>query len=177
MNKLEIEEKEKEMQTKTKMQQEVPNNIQANASSGEQKLSGLRRNQGLITILVLVSMNLLNNSDRYIISSVLTDIESFFGISKSTAGLLQTVYLVCYMAASPFTGYLGDRIDRKWLLLTGLLVWGASTVLGSLCSADQFGLFVASRCFFGIATGIFGPIGVPILGDRFANNEVTYQKS
>jgi MFS family permease len=128
--------------------------------------------QGVICILVNCAMNLLNNCDRYILSSVLTDIETFFNITKSTAGLLQTVYLVCYMIVSPFAGYLGDRIDRKWMLFTALLVWGTSTVLGSLCNKDQFYLFVASRCLFGVATGIFGPLGVPILGDRFADNEV-----
>jgi MFS family permease len=174
MNKFEIEEQNRKQKEKSMADKnaEAEANIQ---DDSEERSTGCRSYQGLIAIIALCSMNLLNNSDRYILSSVLTDIEDFFSISKSTAGLLQTVYLACYMLASPFAGYLGDRIDRKWLLVAGLLVWGTSTILGSLCGKEQFVLFVASRCLFGIATGIFGPVGVPILGDRFANNEVRFK--
>lgn len=127
--------------------------------------------QALLTALILCSMNLINNADRYIISSVLIDIQTYFDVSKSTAGLLQTVYLVFYMLASPLAGYAGDRINRVRLLLIGIVVWMSSTILGSLCERDQFWLFVTSRCLFGLATGIFGPVCVPILGDRFAHDE------
>ena len=127
--------------------------------------------QGPITVLLLCAINLINNSDRYILSSMLIDIEKFFQVSKSTAGLLQTVYLAFFMLITPLTGYLGDRFSRKFLLIVGIIVWISSTVLGSLCERQQFALFVVSRCLFGLASGIFGPVCVPIIGDRFANNE------
>jgi MFS family permease len=129
------------------------------------------RYQGLLTIIILCSLNLLNNTDRYIISSVLIDLEKFYNVSKSIAGLLQTVYLVFYMLASPLSGYLGDRFNRKHLLLAGIILWMFSTFLGSFFDRDQFAWFVVSRCLFGIATGLYAPIAVPILGDRFSKNE------
>ena len=127
--------------------------------------------QGTITIIILFSMNMINNADRYIISSVLIDIEKFFDVSKSIAGLLQTIYLLFFMLSSPFNGYLGDRINRKYMLITGLLLWLVSIIVGSLFNQNQFIYFVITRCFFGIATGIYQPVAIPIIGDRFAHDE------
>lgn len=125
--------------------------------------------QGVITTLILFSLCLLNISDRYIIGSVLTDVQAYFNVSKSTAGLLQTIFLLFYMAFSPLNGYLGDRINRKYMLITSLVLWMTSTIGGSFAGSKQFYLFVLSRCLFGIATASFETIAVPIIGDRLAS--------
>lgn len=127
-------------------------------------------NQGVIIGFILFMMNLINNTDRYVVSSVLIDIEKYFNISKSTAGLLQTVFLLTYMSFSPLNGYLGDRINRKYLLITSIVIWLVSTIGGSLVTADLFWLFVLTRCLFGVATASFEIIAIPILGDAFKNN-------
>ncbi len=109
----------------------------------------VRDYQGVIITFIIFMLNLINNTDRYVVSSVLTDIELYFDITKSTAGLLQTAFLLTYMSFSPLNGYLGDRINRKYLLTTGILIWLVSTIGGSFISSDQFTLFVLSRCLFG----------------------------
>lgn len=131
-------------------------------------------NQGLITSLILFLLQLVNMTDRYIVSSVLLEVEAFFQVSKSTAGLLQTVFLLSYMAFSPLNGYLGDRINRKYLLIASILLWMISTIGGSLVGSKFFYLFVLSRCLFGIATASFETIAVPIIGDRHLLNIFIY---
>ena len=37
---------------------------------------------------ILALMNLINVTDRYVVSSVLIDVQNFFQVSKSTAGLI-----------------------------------------------------------------------------------------
>lgn len=123
-------------------------------------------NQGLVTTFILFSLAFLNVADRYIVSSVLLDVQAYYQVSKSTAGLLQTIFLLFYMAFAPLNGYLGDRINRKYLLVTSILIWITSTIGGSFVDHKHFFLFVLSRCLFGIATASFETIGVPIIGDR-----------
>jgi MFS transporter, Spinster family, sphingosine-1-phosphate transporter len=119
------------------------------------------------TVLILFVMNMINVTDRYVVSSVLNDIETFFNVKKSTAGLLQTAFLLVYMAFSPINGYLGDRVNRKYMLIVSILVWLASTIGGSIMQQDQFMLFLLTRCLFGVATASFETIAVPIIGDTY----------
>lgn len=127
-------------------------------------------NKNVIISLILFLMNLINVTDRFIVSSVIIDIESYFDVSKSSAGLLQSYFLLTYMAFSPINGYLGDRINRKYLLIASILICLTSTIGGSFVSSHQYTLFVLSRCLFGVSTASFETIAVPIIGDAFANN-------
>lgn len=133
----------------------------------------IHSNQGVIIGFILFMLNLINNTDRYVVSSVLIDIQKYYGISKSTAGLLQTVFLLTYMSFSPLNGYLGDRINRKYLLITGIVIWLVSTIGGSLVTSNLFGLFVLTRCLFGVATASFEIIAIPILGDVFKTDQTS----
>lgn len=128
------------------------------------------RNQGLITTLILFVLAILNMSDRYIISSVLIEIQMYFKVSKSGAGLLQTIYLLSFMAFSPLSGYLGDRFNRKYILIVSILIWVSSIIGGSYVTSSQLILFGVTRVIFGFASALFETIGVPIIGDRFKDN-------
>lgn len=136
-------------------------------------LNFIQENQTYFTGFIICAMSVMNITDRYVVSSVLIDVENYFDVSKSTAGLLQTVFLLSYMTFSPVNGYLGDRINRKYLLIFSILVWVTSTVSGSFVGPDQFYLFVLTRILFGVATASFEIIAVPIIGDRFADNHKT----
>ena len=149
----------------------IGQNKQENASSSHWWRM-CSRHQGKITVLIMFLMNIINVTDRYTIGSALIDIERYFDISKSTGGLLQTIFLLVYMAFSLPYGYLGDRFNRKYILITGIIIWVASGILGSLVTKDQFVLFVLSRCLFGVATASFETIAVPIIGDRFMDDLV-----
>jgi len=133
--------------------------------------------QSIIVTFILFSMSVTNITDRYLVSSVLIDIQKYFDVSKSVAGLLQTAFLLVYMAFSPLSGYLGDRVNRKYLLVGSLVIWITSTFSGSLVNENQFGLFVFSRCMFGVATAPFETIAVPIIGDQFRNNKVARNRA
>lgn len=127
--------------------------------------------QGIIVPLILFILFTTNVIDRYVISSVLVDLQDFFDVSKSTAGLLQTIFFLSFTAASPFCGYLGDRFNRKYILLASVSLWIAATVWGSLCESDQFLPFCLSRALFGVASAGFETLAIPILGDLEYLNE------
>ena len=59
------------------------------------------------TLILLFIVNLLNYMDRFTIVGVLSAVQQEFEIGQTKAALLQTVFLVSYMALSPIVGYLG----------------------------------------------------------------------
>lgn len=131
----------------------VPSDLQNSTPSRWQGF--IQRNQGLITALILFIMAILNMADRYIISSVLIDIQAYFKISKATAGFLQTVYLLSFMVFSPLGGYLGDRYNRKYILIASIIIWLIGVIGGSYVASNQFTLFVITRVVFGASTALF----------------------
>lgn len=134
-------------------------------------------NQGFITSLILFLMQVLNMTDRYVVSSVLIDVQNFFHVSMSVSGLLQTMFLLSYMLFSPLNGYLGDRINRKYLLILSSILWFFSILGGSFLDRSNFILFVLSRCLFGMATASFETLAVPIIGDRFFKKQKALERS
>jgi MFS transporter, Spinster family, sphingosine-1-phosphate transporter len=143
-----------------------------NLKKSNQVSAFFEAHKNTITVLILFVMNLINVTDRYVVSSVLSDIEKYFNVKNSTAGLLQTAFLLVYMAFSPINGYLGDRINRKYMLVVSILLWVASTIGGSIVGEDQFMVFLLTRCLFGVATASFETIAVPIIGDTYAGDQL-----
>ena len=54
-----------------------------------------------------------------------------FGLENWQGGLLQTAFIIAYFASAPLFGYLGDRYSRKWLMIAGMVAWGACTMAGT----------------------------------------------
>eukprot|EP00730_Choanoeca_flexa_P019077 TRINITY_DN9304_c0_g1_i1.p2 TRINITY_DN9304_c0_g1~~TRINITY_DN9304_c0_g1_i1.p2 ORF type:complete len:182 (+),score=12.15 TRINITY_DN9304_c0_g1_i1:277-822(+) len=90
-----------------------------------------------LVLCLLIGINLLNYLDRYTVSGVLPELKdhtkSGFNkdLSDSQGGLLMTAFVVSYMIVSPIFGYLGDRYNRKNLIVVGMLMWSLFTVGGS----------------------------------------------
>ena len=63
------------------------------------------------TLILLFIVNLLNYMDRFTIVGVLSAVQQEFDIGQTKAALLQTVFLVSYMALSPIVGYLGKPYE------------------------------------------------------------------
>lgn len=102
------------------------------------------------------------------ISGVLTDIQNSFNIKDDQGGLLQTVFIISYMIFAPISGYLGDRFSRKVIMAFSIVLWGASTFLGSF--TDSFGWFVTSRALVGLGEGFYSTIAPTIFSDLFVHD-------
>jgi MFS family permease len=139
-----------------------------NNNNYNKKKSNYLRN--FFKLILLCLINILNYTDRYIISSVLIDLQRYFDIDKSTAGLLQTSFLLSFNLTAPLVGYLGDRYNRKYLLSISCLLWLGSIIVGSFTLSNQFGLFIFTRCCFGVSTSFYECISIPIISDLYQNN-------
>lgn len=114
----------------------------------------------MIAIGVLFMINLLNYMDRFTVAGVLTEIQIYFGINDSYAGLLQTVFIIFFMLFAPLCGFMGDRYNRKSIMIGGLVVWVGAVLASSfvpeeVINADESETFKSffyrdfgSFCFF-----------------------------
>ncbi|XP_051980969.1 protein spinster homolog 3-like [Xyrauchen texanus] len=126
-----------------------------------------------IAVAVLCYINLLNYMDRYTIAGVLLSIQKYFGISDSTSGLLQTVFICSFMFLAPVFGYLGDRYDRKLIMIAGLFVWIVTTLGSSFVKQSHFWVLVLTRALVGTGEASYSTIAPTIIGDLFTGTQRT----
>ncbi|XP_029030626.1 protein spinster homolog 3 isoform X2 [Betta splendens] len=120
-----------------------------------------------IAVTVLCYINLLNYMERYTIAGVLSDIQIYFNISDSTAGLLQTVFICSFLLLAPVFGYLGDRYNRKYIMIVGLTVWLGTAAGSSFVNESQFWLLMLLRGLVGIGEASYSTIAPTIISDLF----------
>ncbi|MCL2726268.1 MAG: MFS transporter, partial [Polyangiaceae bacterium] len=114
-------------------------------------------------LALLTGLNLLNYTDRLVVSAVLPKIQGELGLSNFVGGLLATVFLLGYFATSPLFGVLGDRMARKGLIAFGVFVWSIAT-LGSGLVTSAASLIVA-RAFVGVGEASYGTLAPTIIDD------------
>uniref|UniRef100_A0A8C9LD70 Major facilitator superfamily (MFS) profile domain-containing protein n=1 Tax=Pavo cristatus TaxID=9049 RepID=A0A8C9LD70_PAVCR len=83
------------------------------------------------------------------------------------------VFILCYMLAAPFFGYLGDRYDRKVILGAGIFFWSAVTLGTSFISESYCWVFFLSRGLVGIGTASYSTVAPTIIADRFDEGKRT----
>eukprot|EP00069_Balaena_mysticetus_P000094 bmy_00217T0 len=133
----------------------------------------LPRWRAYVAAAVLCYINLLNYMNWFIIAGVLLDVQKFFHISDSDAGLLQTVFVGCLLLSAPVFGYLGDRHSRKATLSLGILLWSGAGLSSSFISPRYSWLFFLSRGVVGTGTASYSTIAPTVLGDLFVRDQRT----
>uniref|UniRef100_A0A2K6FMS7 SPNS lysolipid transporter 3, sphingosine-1-phosphate (putative) n=1 Tax=Propithecus coquereli TaxID=379532 RepID=A0A2K6FMS7_PROCO len=133
----------------------------------------LPRWRAYVAAAVLCYVNLLNYMNWFIIAGVLLDVQKFFQISDSSAGLLQTVFIGCLLLSAPVFGYLGDRRSRKATLSFGILLWSGAGLSSSFISPPYSWLFFLVRGVVGMGTASYSTIAPTVLGDLFVRDQRT----
>lgn len=119
---------------------------------------------------LLLAINLFNYIDRYILAAVEPSIrETFFAPSDPNAmaktGTLATAFLITYMLAAPFLGFLADRVSRWLVVGICVILWSFATAASGFVAT--FAALFAARIFVGIGEGGYGPAAPTILAEYF----------
>lgn len=126
-------------------------------------------------LFILTGLNLLNYLDRFVLNAVRTPLANEFGINYGDSGRTVTAFMIGYFVTSPFFGYLGDRLSRKWLIAVGIFVWSLGTVLTGF--AGGFGLLLGFRVLVGLGEASYATISPSLISDAFGtakrNNALT----
>ena len=72
------------------------------------------------------------------------------------------------MIFAPVFGFLGDRYNRKAVMIVGISLWAIATLVGSYM--DSFGTFMTMRALVGIGEASYTTIAPTILSDLFVKD-------
>ncbi len=104
-----------------------------------------------------------NYADRQAIFSVFPKLKEEFGFDKVQLGLIGAAFMWVYAFGAPFAGYIGDRVKRKNLILSGCLFWSCITVMTSWCG--KLWHFVTVRALEGFGETFYFPASMSLLSD------------
>jgi len=118
-------------------------------------------------LAALFAMNLLNYIDRFILAAVLPKVQKSFGFEgeEAKAGFLSTAFFISYALISPLTGWLGDRLTRKYLLAIGVGIWSLATFGSGL--AESYGGMLLARSVLGIGEATYANLAPAMIADLF----------
>lgn len=116
------------------------------------------------TVALLACAAALNYADRTSISSVFPLLRQDLGLTDKDLGAVGSYFLWAYAFASPFAGYLADRLPRGRLVAASLLAWSLVTLWTSF--AGSFQELLASRILLGIAECAYLPSAVALIADH-----------
>lgn len=120
-------------------------------------------------LLLLLSINLFNYIDRYILAAVLPRIRHDFLAGDphqfQKAGWLFPAFLISYFCAAPLFGWLADRMSRWLLIAASVAIWSLASGWSGL--AISFAVLLCTRALVGIGEAGYGPAAPTILSDIF----------
>jgi MFS family permease len=121
------------------------------------------------SLALLLSINLVNYIDRYVLASVVpklkTELLSGATNVDTKIGFLAQAFLVSYMIASPVFGWLADRSSRWLIVGVGVIAWSLASGASGL--AETYILLLITRMFVGIGEAAYGPVAPTIISELF----------
>ncbi len=114
-------------------------------------------------VFMLWGVCFFNYADRQAIYSVFPKLSGEFGLDKVQLGLIGSAFMWVYAAGAPLAGFIGDRLQRKKLILGGFAFWSAVTILTARCS--RFWHFVTMRALEGFGETFYFPASMSLISD------------
>ena len=120
-------------------------------------------------LFLLTSLNLFNFIDRYVLPGVQPLIQRDFHIDDAQAGLLTSAFFFTYMLIAPLTGWLGDRMARKPLIIAGALIWSAATLLTA--TVHSYETLLIRHAAVGVGEATFSIFAPALLSDFYPEED------
>ena len=122
-----------------------------------------------VALTLLTALNFVNYIDRYILPGVQEQVKGEFHVSDAALGSLTFWFFLTYMCAAPATGWLGDRLPRKPLIVGCALLISAVNVLTGM--VHRFDSLLLRHAVLGIGEASFGIYAPALLSDFYPEEE------
>jgi MFS family permease len=137
---------------------------QASGDSGG-KTAKIPRSAWLV-LAVLTAANVLNYLDRQIVSILAQAIKADLQLDDAQLGfLLGTAFAIFYSVVGIAMGGIADRLTRKKVMASGLVLWSAMTALGG--AATSFAALSLARIGVGVGEAAAVPCAQSLVADSF----------
>jgi EmrB/QacA subfamily drug resistance transporter len=124
-----------------------------------------RISQKVAVSVVFVAAMFMSIMDATIVNVALPTIGRDFGVTPTSVDSVAIAFLVSLAVFIPASGWLGDRLGGKRVLLVAIVVF---TVASALCGlASSLGELVAFRILQGVGGGMLAPVGMAMLMRAF----------
>lgn len=121
-------------------------------------------------LVAILAATLMTPMDVPLVSPVLPEIQSVFGVPASRAGLFLTVYALPGILLGPVIGVLADRIGRRYVLSGCLALFGLAGT--AIALTNDFTVALGLRLVQGIAAGsLLSALAMTIVGDRYTGHQ------
>ncbi len=94
---------------------------------------------------------------------VIPQIKDEMNFSGATMGMMISIFAILQLLASPISGILSDKIGRKQLIVSGMIIFSISELLFGL--AQSINVFYISRGLGGIAAALIMPSVTAFVAD------------
>ena len=136
------------------------------------KAQASMRNRAWWTVVVLAVLGALATADRTIVSMLVHSIQRDLGIGDFDTGLLLgPAFAITYVLFSLPVGVLVDHFPRRSIILTGVLVWSAATLLSA--TAASFAALFVFRVLVGTGEASISPATHSLISDLFPRERRT----
>jgi MFS family permease len=136
------------------------------SGAAERGPSGARAGGGgykWLVVGMLWLVCLFNYADRQAIFSVFPLLRAEMGLSPLQLGVVASSFMWVYALALPFAGIVGDRVNRKALVLGGLVFWSAITLATAL--STRFWHLVLFRALEGLGEAFYFPASMSLIAE------------
>lgn len=121
--------------------------------------------------ILLSAAHLVSFIDRFLMSLVLEPLKADLGVSDTQLGLLQgTGFVILYTLVAVPLGRMADSVNRRNLIIGGILLWSIATALCGL--AHSFGSLFLARIGVGFGEAALVPAAMSLLAAYFPRQQL-----
>ncbi|MEK7751752.1 MAG: MFS transporter [Acidobacteriota bacterium] len=104
-----------------------------------------------------------NYADRQAIFSVFPLLKAEMGLSDVQLGIVGASFMWVYALGAPMAGLIGDRFNRKALILGGMIFWSLITIATAM--STKYWHLVLFRALEGLGETFYYPASMSLLSD------------
>ncbi len=122
-----------------------------------------------LALVLLTALNFVNYIDRYILPGVQELVKKEFHVTDSAIGSITFWFFLTYMLSAPVTGWLGDHVPRKPLIVAcALLISGVNILTGTVHAFDSL---IFRHAILGIGEASLGIYAPALLADFYPEEQ------
>lgn len=123
-------------------------------------------------ILLLWLAFFFNQADRQIFNVVLPAIRSELNLADSDMGLVASILILVYGILVPVAGFVGDRSNKKYVLMLSLFIWSTSTLFSGM-STMLIHLILLQSIATGGGEAFYSPSANAMIGEHHDKTRAT----